>query len=224
MNIRQLNYLRMYQSVLSHLDKFPAAWNQFAPIRPVVERLRKITANMLTQSQLQAQLVTMGYTKRKDAHMSQLLEQTYELSLKLRVYAKVNKDLVLLHAVAFSYSEVQKGAGQLLLQRSRRLVQHARDHLAELAAYQVTEKEIAALEQLLTITESMTPARNVIAGARKTATSSIPGLIDQAREQLNMLDDMIEAMLSDAAFVSTYFNLRPVYEHVEKSAKAEDHE
>jgi len=70
----------------------------------------------------------------------------------------------------------------------------------------------------------MTPARNVIAGARKTATSSIPGLIDQAREQLNMLDDMIEAMVSDAAFVSTYFNLRPVYGHVEKSAKAEDHE
>lgn len=214
MNRRQLNYLGMYQSILSHLDKFPATWNQFAPIALSVERLRKIVAKMLIQSQLQAQLVTMGYTKRKNVNMLQLLDQAYQLSLKLRSYAKVKKDPVLLHAVAFSYSEVQKGAGHLLLQRSKRLVQHARDHLAELAAYQVTAGEIAALEQQLSITEPMTPARNVIAGARKTATRSIPRLIDQAREQLNLLDDLMEATVSDAAFVSTYFNLRPVYERV----------
>lgn len=222
MNRRQLNYLGMYQSILSHFDKFPAAWNQSAPINPVIKHLRNIVANMLIQSNLQAQLVTMGYTKRKDAHMLQLLDQAYELSLKLRSYAKVNKDLVLLHAVAFSYSEVQKGAGHLLLQRSRRLIQLARDHLAALSPYQVTAGGIAALEQLLAITEPMTPARNVIAGARKTATRTIPRLIDQAREQLSMLDDLVEAMVSDATFVRTYFNLRQVYERAGKRSKAEE--
>lgn len=212
----------MYQSVLSHLDKFPAVWNQLAPITPVVEHLRKIVADMLIQSQLQSQLETMGYTKRKDAHMSQITEHAYELGLKLRSYAKVVNDHVLLHAVDFSYTAIRRGAVQLILQRCQRIAQHARDHLAELTAYQVTEEEVAALEQLLTTAEPMTPERNVIAGARKTATGSIPALVSKGREQLDLLDGLVESMVSDATFISTYFNLRPVYERVGRSSKAKE--
>ena len=80
----------MYQAVLSHLDKFPAVWNQLAPITPIVESLRKTVAEMLAQSQLQAQYNPAGYTKRKDAHMFEILEHAFQLSLKLRSYAKVS--------------------------------------------------------------------------------------------------------------------------------------
>lgn len=214
----------MYRAVLSHLDKFPATWNQLAPITPVVDDLRKAVTDILNQSQLQATHETVGYTKRKDAHMAQVVEQAFQLSLKLRSYAKVTNNHVLLQAVAHSFTTLGSGAGQLVMQRCQRIAQHARDHLTELAPYQVTEEEVASLEQLLTTTEPMTPAKNVILGARKTATDSIPQLIGECRKQLDVLDDLVEAMVNDAAFVSTYFNVRQVNERVGRSSKVKEEE
>jgi hypothetical protein len=83
---------------------------------------------------------------------------------------------------------------------------------------------LCSLERLLTTTEPMTPARNVILGARKTATDSIPELIGQARQQLDVLDDLVEAMVNDATFVSTYFNVRQINEQVGRSAKVKEEE
>ncbi|HEY0612040.1 MAG TPA: hypothetical protein VGD35_20345 [Chitinophaga sp.] len=156
--------------------------------------------------------------------MLQVVEQAFQLSLKLRSYAKVSNDHVLLQAVDHSFTALGGGANQLVMQRCQRIAQHARDHLADLAAYQVTEEEVASLEQLLTTTEPMTPARNVILGARKTATDSIPELIGQARQQLDVLDDLIEAIVNDAVFVSTYFNVRQINERVGRSAKVKEEE
>jgi hypothetical protein len=222
MNRRQLNALAMYQSVLSHLDQFPAVWNQLAPITPVVDNLRKTVADLLAQSQLQEQNNTAGHTKNKDAHLYKLVEQAYQLSLKLRAYAKVNSDNVLLQDVNYSYSALESGAEQLVLQRCQRIAQHARNKLADLAAYQVTEADVTTLEQLLHDAPSLTPARNVVAGARKTATDSIPELVTQARHQLDVLDDLVEGMIMEHAFVSTYFNLRQVYDRVGRSAQVKE--
>lgn len=222
MTRRQLNLLEMFQAVLSHLDKFPATWNQLAPITPVVDNLRKAVTGILSQSQLQATHETKGYTKKKDAHMIQLVEHAFQLSLKLRSYAKVNNNHVLLQAVKHSFTTLESGAGPLVLQRCQRIAQHVREHLSELAAYQVTEEGVTALEQLLITTEPMTPARNVILGARKTATDSIPQLIRQARQELDVLDDLVEAMVNDAVFVSTYFNVRQVNERVGRSTKVKE--
>src|ERR1044072_7428937 len=222
MSRRQLNLLEMYQAVLSHLDKFPAVWNQLAPITPIVESLRKTVAEMLAQSQLQAQYNPAGYTKRKDAHMFEILEHAFQLSLKLRSYAKVSKDHVLQEAVDLPYTTLARGAQQLVLQRCQRIAQHARDHLPELVAYQVTEKEVARLKQLLSTPEPMTPARNVILGSRKTATGNIPELVTQARKALDTLDDLVEGMIDDVTFVSTYFNVRQVNERVGRSAAGKE--
>lgn len=209
----------MYQSVLSHFDKFPEAWNQLVPIVPVVDNLRRIVADMLTQSQLQAEHETVGYTKRKDVHVYEILDHAYRLSLKLRAYAKVHSDHVLLQAVNYSQTALKEGAGQLVLQRCQRIAQHARTHLAELATYNVTEADVATLEQLLATAEPMAPAAHVIAGARKAATKSIPELIGHARQQLNLLDDLIEGMVADTVFVDTYFNVRQVVDRTARGTQ-----
>ncbi len=212
----------MHLSVLSHFDKFPASWNQLAPLTPIVDGLRQNVTDILAQSQLQAHYETVGYTKRKDVHMDQILERSYQLGLKLRAYAKVTTDHVLLQAVNFSNTKLRRGSAQLVLQRCQRIVQHARSHLAELANYQVTEAEVAAVEQMLTTTEPMTPARNVISGERKTATSSIPELIAQARQNLDMLDDLVESMVTDVAFVDTYFNVRRITNRTARGPQVKD--
>lgn len=218
MTRRQLNLLEMYQAVLSHLDKFSAVWNQLAPFTPVVESLKKTVAEMLAQSQLQAQYNPAGYTKRKDAYMLKIVEHAFQLSLKLRSYAKVSKNHVLQQAVDLSYSTLSRSPQQLVLQRCQRIAQHARDHLPELVVYQVIEEEVTMQEQLLKKTEQMTAARNVIMGSRKTATGNIPELVAQARKALDTLDDLVEGMIDDVTFVSTYFNVRQVNERVGRSA------
>jgi hypothetical protein len=177
---------------------------------------------MLAQSQQQVEFNPAGYTKRKDAHMFEILEHAFQLSLKLRSYAKVTQDHVLQEAVDYSYTALERGPQQLVLQRCQRIAQHARDHLPELAAYRVTEEEVTALEQLLSMTEPMTPARNVILGSRKTATGNIPELIGQARKQLDTLDDLVEGIIDDETFVSTYFNVRQVNERVGRSATSKE--
>lgn len=222
MTRRQLNQLEMYQAVLSHFDGFPAVWDQLAPIPPIVENLRKVVAEILTQSQLQAQYKTVGYTKRKAAHMFQIAELAFQLCLKLRPYARTINDHVLLEAVNYSHSMLGRGPGPLVLQRCQRIAQYARDLLPELATYRVSGEDIVALEQQLATTEPMTPDRDVVRSSRKTATGSIPELIRQARQQLVILDDLTKGMVDDAVFVSTYFNVRRINGRVGRREKVEE--
>lgn len=78
--------------------------------------------------------------------MAQVVEQAFQLSLKLRSYAKVTNDHVLLQAVEHSFTTLGSGAGQLVMQRCQRIAQHARDYLTELALYQVTEEEALSIK------------------------------------------------------------------------------
>jgi len=224
MNRRQLNMLTMYQSVLSHLDQFPDTWNQLAPMTPIVENLRKTVTDLLAQSQLQEQNNTSGHTKNKDAHFFKMLEQAYQLSLKIRVHAKLTQDNVLLHDVNYSFSTLESGAEQLVLQRCERIASHAREKLNDLSVYQVTEQDVTQLEQLIAEVQPLASARNVIAGIRKTATGNISELITHARQQLDVLDDLVEGLIQDTTFTTTYFNLRHVYDRVGRSAQLKTEE
>ncbi|MCW3467753.1 hypothetical protein [Chitinophaga nivalis] len=210
MNRRQLNVLSMFQAVLSHLDQFPATWQPIAPAVPLIAGFRTNVAELLTQSQLQEQHNTVGHTQNKDQHFDKLRDAMHQLSLKARAYAKSDSLYVMLQDVDFPYSALENTSEQLLLQRGARIAQHTRQALPSLEPYQVTEAEITALEKLIAEAAPLAPQRNVIAGSRKTATSTIPEIINAAKEKLDILDDLVEGLVTDVTFAETYFNLRRI--------------
>ncbi|WP_295129033.1 hypothetical protein, partial [uncultured Chitinophaga sp.] len=52
--------------------------------------------------------------------------------------------------------------------------------------------------------------RAIAGSTRKSATDNIADLISQMREQLDLLDDMLEAFVTDQEFLSVYSNLRKI--------------
>ncbi|PSL47419.1 hypothetical protein CLV51_102266 [Chitinophaga niastensis] len=214
MDRRQLNTLGMYQAVLTHLDKFPTTWQQLEPVIPIVDSFRINVNALLLQSQLQEQNNTVGHTLNKDQHLNKLREAVYQLSLKLRAYAKTAKNNVMLQDVNFPYSTLENTTEQLMLQRCTRIIQHAKETLPALKGYSVTEQDITDIEKLVADAHPLSAQRNVIAGTRKTATDTIPEIIQAAREQLDVLDDLMECLVTDDTFSETYFNLRRINDRV----------
>ena len=79
-----------------------------------------------------------------------------------------------------------------------------------MADYKLSVEELDALEAAINGVAMLSGNRDAIIGKRKTATDGIPVLIDRIRTQLEMLDDLVPALVDDADFVQTYKNNRRI--------------
>jgi hypothetical protein len=79
-----------------------------------------------------------------------------------------------------------------------------------MADYELTVEELEALESAINGVSMLSGNRDAIIGARKTATEGIPVLIDKVRRELEMLDDLVPALIDNNKFVQTYKNNRRI--------------
>ncbi|WP_143307726.1 hypothetical protein [Chitinophaga vietnamensis] len=221
MNKRQLNTLTMFQAVLAHMDNFPQSWNKLPPVTPLVEGLRSDINKLHTQLKQQEANSTVGHTLNKDLHFDKLRERIYQLSLKLRAFAKLRQDNVLLVEVNYSPSQLDSMSTAVLLQRCYTIVELANTYLPDLTNFNIAGQDIADITALIKAAEPMPSQRDVIAGTRKMVTSTIPELFVHAKAQLDILDDLVEGLVTDSTFTETYFNLRRVNDRVGRGVAKE---
>lgn len=211
----------MFKAVLAHLDSKPAGWNTLPALAELVEQFRAFTNAMIQLGLTQSERNTMGYTLDKDAQLEDMCELTYQLLLKIRPYARKTKNNVLLQAVDYAPTSLRTGAESEIITRCQLIHNQATTHLAGLAAYMVTEAELNAVQAAIDTFKPLSGARDAISGERTTATANIPVMMNQAKETLASIDDLVEALVKDSPFVETYQQVRQVIDRGGSGGKPE---
>jgi hypothetical protein len=141
----------------------------------------------------------------------------YLTALRVRSYAGIAGDDVLLEKMRFSRSALDILGTNDLLTRSRLVLDACVAHLPALTDYQVDRKTIDDLQQRIDRTAQLYAQRDTVIDQRMEATAPLQQLFGQARKQLKTLDDLVE----DDVFVATYFNACRIHNLKGKKAKNE---
>ncbi|WP_295121020.1 hypothetical protein [uncultured Chitinophaga sp.] len=186
-----------------------------------VTELRDIIKDITSQSQKQEENSTPGYTRSKDNELEKLQDGTRLLAAQLRASGKLNKDEVRLQSVRCTDSAFELMATQSLLQVSQIIIGHARTKLADFGDFGVTEANILNLESIRAEATRLISQRNVAGGTRKSATDTLPELLTQMRDQLELVDDLIDSLIKDIEFTNVYHNMRKIIDRGGRSIPAE---
>jgi hypothetical protein len=210
MTQQQINSLNMFKAVTALLEKKSDVWSTRTPIVPVVLNLKSIVSGVELYMKSQFEKGTAGYTQQKDAKLDVLLKLVYKLSAKLRAYAKATENIVLLKAVDYSASSLESGTETEIISRCQTIAKKANEFLSQLTDYEVTPAELDFIDHAIKDVEPLASQRDAVASERKAATAGIPELIRKGKDQLDVLDDLIEGLIHDDNFIDSYFNARRI--------------
>ena len=212
----------MTRRVLAHLDSKPALWNTLPPVASTVQAVRACVEAVTEQGFTQSERSTLGHTLDKEARKELMCNLAMGLVLKLRGYAKVNKDNVLLMAVNYSESDLRTGPEQDLVTRCRLILARGREYQPKLADYQVTKSTLSALQTAVEAFVPLSSKRDAVSKERTTATANIAALLDELRQRLDTLDDLVPGLVGNADFVATYRQSRLLSSGSPKKGKTEE--
>ncbi|QHT67260.1 hypothetical protein GXP67_11730 [Rhodocytophaga rosea] len=217
MNQKQLNVLTMCKAVLAHLDSKPAVWNGFSPLVSVVHNFRTSVLALHQQNMTQAERSTVGYTKDRNDQLNAMCDLAFNLLLKIRSYARITNNQVLLHAIDYSESHLRRGRETEVINRCQLIHDRGKEHLVALSDFVVTPDMLTQLQRAIDTFSPLSAKRDIILGERTTATANIPLLIENIRKELRTLDDLIAGLIADKDFVTTYGQVRQI---VDRGAEA----
>ncbi|MDR0733537.1 MAG: hypothetical protein LBF08_05715 [Dysgonamonadaceae bacterium] len=212
MKISQSNHLNMLKAVLMHFDGNVSAWTGISVVSAGVTALKVTITDIIATATKQSENNPVGYTAAKEHAREKLEHLVYQTALRVRSYANMAGDEVLLETMHFSRSFLDDLGINNFLTRSRVVVDACVANLSKLGDYQITQETVADLQQRIDQTAQLYAQRDTVVDQRMEATARLKKLFAQARKQLKVLDDLVEAYIEDDAFVATYFNARRIHD------------
>jgi hypothetical protein len=208
MNTNQQHTLSMYQTVLSYMDAKPTMWNTVGPIVKSVFMFRTYVTALIQQMYIQPSQIAALYTQEKDGHMLAMSDMSLAILLKVRAYAKASNNKALLYAINYSETELRTGSEIHIVKRCQTIYNKAKDHLVDLAKYGVTEERLSQLQLAINTVRPMITHRNAVANKKLAAMVNVPLLIEEARAELEKLDELVKTTIFDRRYIKTYMQLR----------------
>jgi hypothetical protein len=224
MTISQSNYLNMSNAVLTHFDNNVPAWSGTGIVSKGVGRLRDTIMDITGTATKQDENNPVGHTVAKERSRDGLEGLVFLTALRVRSYAGAADDDVLLEKMRFSRSSLDTLGTNVLLTRSRMVLDACVANLPALTDYQIDQKTIDELQQRIDRTALLYAQRDTIIDRRMEATAHLQQLFTQARKQLKTLDDLVEGYVEDNVFMATYFNARRIHDLRGRKAKTEETE
>ncbi|RYZ17610.1 MAG: hypothetical protein EOO16_23950 [Chitinophagaceae bacterium] len=208
MKQREENFLAMVGSTLGHLNLHPREWQNEGPIpgRVIsVTNLFNEASGHGGQQRRSGNIFTI-----KDAELSRAAGLAAPMATRIRSFARVIADPLLLAAMDHNPSDLLYGPQDLRVGYMNDILDAAKTHATQLAAYKVRPADITALEDALTSAGGLREKAGDAKVHTTVATSRIPELIDQLRTELEALDDDVEAFIENEEFVAAYFIARRI--------------
>jgi hypothetical protein len=221
MKISQSNYWNMSNAVLKHFDSNQPVWTNIRVVADGVRLLRNTLTDIAGTATKQGENNPVGHTAAKEHSRDKLEGLVYQTALRVRSYAGIESDDVLLEKMRFSRSSLDNLGINDLLTRSRIVLDACVAHLPVLSNYQVDQNTVAELQQLIDQTAQLYALRDTVIDQRMEATTRLQNLISQTRKQLKTLDDLVEGYVEDDVFVATYFNARRIHDLKGRKVKTE---
>jgi hypothetical protein len=208
MNPDQLRALSMYQAVLSYLDAKPAAWNTITPLTKSVFMFRTYVSALIQQSYLQPNHVSAIYVHGKDGQMRVMCDMALSLLLKIRSFAKATNNKSLLYTINYSENELRSGSEVHIIKRCQTIHNKAKEFIADLALFEVSNTYLVQLQEAINKVRPLITQKNAVASKRIAAMVNVPLLIDEARAELDKVDELVKTTVFDKIFIKNYSKVR----------------
>jgi hypothetical protein len=213
MNQTDFNFLHMTENTLGGLNKDKSVWESEPEIVKLIGIIQSDYDQILIKGANISGTLTTSYTGPKNDCFDKAVQATFKLSRKMSAYAKINNDGKVLPLVDLSMSALSRGIEKEILLRCQAIAQQAEALLPVLQKYKVTADEIAFIRQMAEECTEYAKQRSVASSDKVNDGKDIGALIISLRTNLDTLDDLIEGMIDDQAFISRYKSLRNVIDY-----------
>jgi hypothetical protein len=208
-----VNYLNMIGGVLNTLRKDNPIWEKETEMTDVVTLVETDYLSVLNLSKNIKGLQTTGLTDLKDFTFDLITRKTLKLSKKLSAYAKKNKKLDLLALVNYSYSSLSEGMQKDAITRCKAILDAATTNLANLTSFKATADEITTIKQNISDYEGYLDNRSSTTATRTTSVSEVSTLVSNIRDNIDILDDIVEGVLEDEGVIARYLASRKIVDY-----------
>lgn len=210
MDQHQQNSINMHQAVIFYFDETPAVWNAKTPLVNAFADFRNCADLLARAALLQQQGATGGYTKQKNMQKAALINLAHGMALKLKGYAKINNNAVLLQAVDYSPTDLRRSREQDLVNICQTIYDKGLEFAPVAPEYEITDDELTALQAAINVFKPMSILRDSMGDKRILARADIGILLKECMRLLDILDTLVEGLIKDKAFVAGYFQARKI--------------
>jgi hypothetical protein len=218
----QSNYLNMSSAVLTLFDRNPLAWKNTGVVADGVGRLRSTIADITGTATKQGENNPVGHTTAKEHSRDRLEDLVYRTALRVRSYAGIVGDDVLLEKMRFSRSSLDNLGINDLLTRSRIILDACVAHFPALDDYQVDRRFHPIVNNRIPQSVELSGLVDKLLQFVNSVLTRLQNLFAQIRKQLKTLDDLVEGYIEDDEFVATYFNARRIHDLKGRKARTEE--
>lgn len=211
MTANQENRLSMILAVLVCMDNNTALWQNTFAIMQTVDELKQteqaIRGMHITQSKK-----TTGTTRNKKQQRTALANALISLTGPLAAYARQKQNNELLADVYMSLSAIKQLRDSNLKDYATSIYNFTQTYLTTLQAdYGVTPNDVSNLATQQTLFDGLIASPRTRKTITKNATTRLVDLLENARNTLETLDDLIAPYINkNIDFYTTYHNARSI--------------
>jgi hypothetical protein len=176
-----------------------------------LQNLKEIVTLIKTTAIKQQEYNSKGHTVVKERSRNELENYLYRTALRLRSYARITDNDVLIVKLTYSQSKLNRMRHNDLLSYSRMAVSACEEFLPNLEIYQINRHVLNELSQIIEQTASLTE-RDTIVDKGVETTASLESFFTLARYRIKILEDFLESYVEDNTFISRYFNFRKIHD------------
>ncbi len=209
MNQTQTKRLDSYRNVRTFFAERPGVWAGIAPIERVIGEWGQIIDAIDEQARIQERDTT-GATRTKEEQATHVIGLAETLTKKLRAFARLGGDADLLPIVDVSRTELDRMNREELVRALDNVTDAARERLADLAPYRVTEAELDTLDAEAGAIVGRKERQQGGKDARTVATAELRTLFARVPPLRDILDDLVDALVEDESFRMGYEQARKV--------------
>jgi len=211
------NFLNMVHSVLDTIKKNQSIWTaESAIVKEVIaieHDYNLILGNLNLDSRLDSGI---RYDTLND-DLNSIVRATIKLCRRMYLYARHHNDEIIMKLVDHSESTLTNGSERVVIRRCHRILSRAEWMLYYLKPYKVSAIQLKKLHELIDDygqhhgDQSKTEIRNF---AHKPNVSH---QITELKERLNILDELIDGLITNSKFISEYRNSKIIIDYSEIS-------
>jgi hypothetical protein len=210
MNSKQENKYSMYLAFKKYIDTQTTITNALPNFAASLTVFNTALSKIETSRNAQ-ETDSSGTTANKQETKEALITAALDLSNKLKAFATVTKNKVLLGEVETTVSKLRALADTSLLDKATLFYNRAQTNVGNLTAYNVTAATQTAFTTLLANYKNLIPAPRLSQTDRKEATKNLNAAFAEADSALETMDTLVEIVrLSQTQFYSKYHSARTV--------------
>lgn len=208
------NKLLMFLAVLRFMKQNQEKWESSPAITALMGELEILVSEIETTRQV-ADMDRTGITAQKNEQQEMVIEKAYELLSAVFAMASQTNNKELAGKVDFTESDLQNSRGSDLVATGRSIAAIVREHLRDLGDYEITEADIAELEEKIAQFSENLPSNRISVGERKAANEKLKELFGNGNI---LLEDRLDRLMvkfksGNPEFFTAYENARIIVDY-----------